>query len=99
MTGAQTWQASLHGDQAVVIPAAKPRWFHEMATRTVPLRYLDEFDALQDHADTDVTWGVQLPQGTRDAIRKRMQGRQGGELVIDASGAVSVEGQGHATGS
>lgn len=91
MTGRQTWRASLRGSEAVVMPTDKPRWFHEMATRTVPLHYRGGFDAVQGGSNATVTWGVQLPQATRDAIRTLMQGRQGGELVILADGTVTVE--------
>ena len=91
MTDRQVWRASLGGAEAVVVSANKPRWFHEMATRTVPIRYLDGLDAVQGRSDAAVTWGVQLPQATRDAIRELMQGRQGGELVILANGSVTVE--------
>jgi small-conductance mechanosensitive channel len=91
MTERQTWRASLRGSEAVVVPAEKPRWFHEMATRTVPLHYRGGFDAARGGSNANVTWGVQLPEETRDAIRTLMQGRQGGELVILANGTVSVE--------
>ena len=91
MTERQTWRASLRGSEAVVAPAEKPRWFHEMATQTVPLHYRGGFDTAQGGADAIVTWGVQLPEVTREAIRTLMQGRQGGELVILANGTVTVE--------
>ena len=91
MTDRQTWRASLRGGEAAVVPAEKPRWFHEMATRTVPTHYLDGFDAAQGGSSEVVTWGVQLPEETRDAISSLMQGRQGGELMILADGTVSVE--------
>ena len=91
MTERQTWHASLRGSKAVVVPAEKPRWFHEMATQTVPLHYRGRFDAARDGSDATVTWGVQLPEETRAAIRTLMQGRQGGELVILANGTVTVE--------
>jgi hypothetical protein len=92
MTDRQTWRSSLRGSKTIMVPAEKPRWFHEMAVRTVPLHYLQGLDAVQGDSDEVVTWGVQLPQETRDAIRTRMQGRQGGELVIHANGTVTVKG-------
>lgn len=91
MTDRQAWRALLHGSEAVVVPTEKPRWFHEMATRTVPEHYRGRFNAAQGNSGEVVTWGVQLPEATRDAIRTLMQGRQGGELVILANGRVTVE--------
>ncbi len=91
MTNRQAWRASLHGSEVVMVTAEKPRWFHEMTNRTVPAHYRDVFDAVQGGSGVAVTWGVQLPQGTRDAIHTLMRGRRGGELVILANGTVTVE--------
>ncbi len=92
MINQQAWRLSMDADGPAVVRVAFPEWFHEMSAATVPAHYIH---SLENFADTPgrsiVVWGVQLPSATKTAIASLIQGRQGGELVIQDDGQVLLE--------
>ena len=103
MRDQQAWQLSMVAGTPVVAAASFPKWFHEMAAMTVPGHYqhsLNNLGNLNNKADgrgsSTVVWGVQLPAKTSTAIAsllqgQQAQGQQGGALVIQGDGRVTLE--------
>ena len=69
-------------------PATAPKSFYAMHAATLPDPIRQASRQLGERPG--LGWGVTLPQGTAVQISRLMQGRSGGDLVIDASGAVSL---------
>jgi len=97
MLDQQAWQLSMEAGTPAAASTSFPKWFHEMSAATVPTHYLH---SLKNKADgpgsSRVEWGVQLPAATRTAIAsllqgQQAQGRQGGALVIQGDGQVTLE--------
>jgi outer membrane biosynthesis protein TonB len=97
MLDQQAWQLSMVAGTPAAASTSFPKWFHEMSAATVPTHYLH---SLKNKADgrgaSAVVWGVQLPAATRTAIASLLQGQQargqqGGALVIQGDGQVTLE--------
>ena len=97
MLNQQAWQLSMVAGTPAVATASFPKQFHEMSAATVPAHYLR---SLKNKADgrgaSAVVWGVQLPAATSTAIasllqQQQAQGQQGGALVIQGDGRVTLE--------
>ena len=97
MLDQQAWQFSMLAGTPAVATASFPKQFHEMSAATVPAHYLR---SLKNKADgrgaSAVVWGVQLPAATSKAIasllqQQQAQGQQGGALVIQGDGRVTLE--------
>ena len=97
MLNQQAWQLSMVAGTPAVATASFPKQFHEMSAATVPAHYLH---SLKNKADgrgaSAVVWGVQLPAATSTAIasllqQQQAQGQQGGALVIQGDGRVTLE--------
>ena len=97
MLDQQAWQLSMLAGTPAVATASFPKQFHEMSAATVPAHYLQ---SLKNKADgrgaSAVVWGVQLPAATSTAIasllqQQQAQGQQGGALVIQGDGRVTLE--------
>jgi len=97
MVDQQAWRLSMDAGAPAVAQATFPGWFHEMAATTVPSHYIDSLDNAADSpGPSTVVWGVQLPAATKAAIKslvaeRRVQGQQGGTLVIRDNGQVLLE--------
>ncbi len=91
MAGERTWRLSLRDDKAVFAATARPDWFHEMASTTVPREYVQSLEKLvTQQVRPAVVWGVQLPTATRQGIRSLSRGLPGGDLVIADDGRVRL---------
>jgi hypothetical protein len=97
MLDQQAWQFSMLAGSPAAVAVSLPKWFHEMSAATVPTHYLH---SLKNKADgrgpSAVVWGVQLPAATSTAIasllqERQAQGQQGGALVIQGDGQVTLE--------
>jgi hypothetical protein len=79
------------------VAVSLPKWFHEMSAATVPSHYLRSLKNKADgRGSSAVVWGVQLPVATSTAIasllqQQQGQGQQGGALVIQGDGRVTLE--------
>ena len=97
MADQQAWRLSMNAGRPAVAPATFPGWFHEMSALTVPAHYLYSLEAAADSpGPSSVVWGVQLPTATRMAIAaltkgQQAKGQQGGALVIQKDGQVTLE--------
>ena len=92
MADQQAWRLSMHAGRPAVAPATFPGWFHEMSAMTVPAHYLHSLETSADSlGPSSVVWGVQLPTATRMAIASLTKGQQGGALVIQKDGQVTLE--------
>lgn len=91
MAGKQAWRLSLRHGRPVFAHDTFPGWFHEMASSTVPVRYVRTLGKSMDRpAQSSIIWGVQLPPATKRGIASLTRGRQGGNLVIAADGQVTL---------
>jgi hypothetical protein len=87
----KAWKLSLNGTEAVFRVHAAPGKMHEMAPQTVPSRYLRAFrEAAGNDASGTVVWGVTLPAVMERKIHMLTEQAQGGVLVIQADGEVSL---------
>jgi cell division protein FtsB len=100
MLDQQAWQLSMVAGTPVAATASYPKWFHEMSATTVPRHYQRSLNNLKnkagDRGRSTVVWGVQLPATTSTAITsllqgQQAQGQQGGALVIQSDGRVTLE--------
>ena len=92
MADQQAWTLSLDTGRPAIAPAVFPGWFHEMSATTVPAHYLHSLETAADGpGQSTVVWGVQLPATTRTAIASLARGQQGGTLVIQGDGQVTLE--------
>lgn len=97
MVDQQAWRLSMDTGRLAVAQATFPGWFHEMSAATVPSHYVYSLDNAADGpGPSTVVWGVQLPTATKAAIKslveeRRVQGQQGGTLVIGDNGQVLLE--------
>jgi hypothetical protein len=92
----QAWQLSMVAGTPVAAAASYPKWFHEMSATTVPTHYLRSLNNKAGGGLSTVVWGVQLPAATSTAITsllqgQQAQGQQGGALVIQGDGRVTLE--------
>jgi hypothetical protein len=63
-----------------------------MSAVTVPVHYLRSLkNAADGPGQSSIVWGVQLPVATKAAIASLIQGQQGGALVIQDDGQVTLE--------
>jgi hypothetical protein len=94
MVGKQAWRLSLRAGSPVFAPDSFPGWFHEMAASTVPAEYVQTLEkSVGRLAPSSVVWGVQLPPATKQRLASLTRGLQGGNLVIDADGRVTLEAE------
>ena len=97
MLDQQAWQLSMLAGTPAVATASFPKQFHEMSAATVPAHYLQSLKSKADgRGASAVVWGVQLPAATSTAIasllqQQQAQGQQGGALVIQGDGRVTLE--------
>jgi ABC-type transporter Mla subunit MlaD len=92
MADRQAWQLSMAAGRPAVAQTTFPGWFHEMSAVTVPEHYIHSLEnAADDPGPSTVVWGVQLPAPTRAAIASLTRGQQGGALVIQDDGQVTLE--------
>lgn len=92
MAGKNAWQLKLKDGRPVYLSTEFPRQIYEMQTATVPIEYTAGFkQQVAVFGRAAVTWGVTLPSQTKAGINRIMQGRNGGELVITASGEVVLK--------
>jgi hypothetical protein len=92
MLDQQAWQLSMEAGTPAAAAVSFPKWFHEMSAATVPTHYLNSLKKTADGPGLSrVVWGVQLPATTRTAIASLLQGQQGGALVIQGDGQVTLE--------
>jgi len=97
MLDQQAWQFSMLAGTPAVATASFPKQFHEMSAATVPAHYLRSLkNQVDGRGASAVVWGVQLPAATSTAIasllqQQQAQGQQGGALVIQGDGRVTLE--------
>ena len=97
MLNQQAWQLSMVAGTPAVATASFPKQFHEMSAATVPAHYLQSLkNKAGGRGASAVVWGVQLPAATSTAIasllqQQQAQGQQGGALVIQGDGRVTLE--------
>jgi hypothetical protein len=97
MLDQQAWQLSMLAGTPAVATASFPKQFHEMSAATVPAHYLQSLkNKAGGRGASAVVWGVQLPAATSMAIasllqQQQAQGQQGGALVIQGDGRVTLE--------
>jgi hypothetical protein len=92
MADRQAWRLSMKAGRPAVAPATFPGWFHEMSAVTVPAHYLHSLETVAySPGPSTVVWGVQLPAATRMAIAALTKGQQGGALMIQKDGQVTLE--------
>jgi hypothetical protein len=97
MLDQQAWQLSMLAGTPAVATASFPKQFHEMSAATVPAHYLQSLkNKAGGRGASAVVWGVQLPAATSTAIasllqQQQAQGQQGGALVIQGDGRVTLE--------
>ena len=92
MLNKKAWRLSVNNGRPAFSSAAFPGWFHEMASSTVPARYVSALKpSIKPGERLQVTWGVQLPPATRREITSLTGNVQGGALVIHADGRVTLE--------
>ena len=92
MADQQAWRLSMKAGRTAVAQETFPGWFHEMSATTVPAHYLHSLETAADSpGPSNVVWGVQLPAATRTAIAALTKGQQGGALVIQDDGQVTLE--------
>lgn len=88
------WRLDLNTGRDRFDSAEAPSAYYEMSSDTVPTGFRQ---ALVRHkgsrVSADTVWGVTLPAATRGRIQQLMQNRKGGELIIQADGAVSLQGK------
>jgi hypothetical protein len=88
------WWVTASSRVAQFRPAAAPVQVYEMAASTVPRAMLDALGRDRGFAVSGpVLWGVSLPPDIEDRIEALVDGRQGGRLVIDAGGGVTLNPQ------
>jgi hypothetical protein len=91
IAGQKAWQFMLSGGRPVYIATKLPREIYEMETPTVPVDFAAVFQRqIAAFGRDTVTWGVTLPAQTTASIKKIVQGRKGGDLVITADGKVKL---------
>jgi hypothetical protein len=92
MANQQAWRLLMNADRPAVERISFPGWFHEMSAVTVPKHYIRSLETAADGPGrSTVVWGVQLPVATKEAIAALTRGRQGGALVIQGNGQVTLE--------
>jgi len=92
MADQQAWRLSMDAGRPAVTQTPFPGWFHEMSAVTVPAHYLYSLKKAADGpGQSNVVWGVQLPAATKVAIASLSKGQQGGALVIQDDGQVTLE--------
>lgn len=92
MADQQAWRLSMDAGRPAVTQTPFPGWFHEMSAVTVPAHYLYSLKKATDGpGQSNVVWGVQLPEATKVAIASLTKGQQGGALVIQDDGQVTLE--------
>ena len=91
LAGKNAWLLNLKNGQAVYSPSPFPQQIYEMQTPTVPVEYSGTFQRqVAAPVGTAVTWGVTLPPQTELSIKRLINGRDGGELIITADGEVVI---------
>jgi hypothetical protein len=89
LAGKNAWQLNLKNGQPVYSPSRFPRQIYEMQTPTVPVEYSGAFHRqVAGFGGTAVTWGVTLPPQTALSIKRLINDRDGGDLIITADGKV-----------
>jgi multidrug efflux pump subunit AcrA (membrane-fusion protein) len=92
MTEKRTWTWEPGPRNARFRPAGRPNKFYEMDPETVPQPYLMALRKIVTGIDpSQLTWGVILPEPTRQQIAQFMGQHAGGDLVIQKDGSVSVD--------
>ncbi len=92
MHNKKAWRLSVDNGRPAFSSAAFPGWFHEMASSTVPARYVSALNSsISPGERSQVTWGVQLPPATKRQITSLTGNVQGGTLIIHADGGVTLE--------
>ena len=91
MLGKRVWHLHPSATDSHFRPSTMPGSFYEMHAHTVPQEYLGAmrkaatvFDAAR------VTWGVTLPNNTRATVDRLMAQHEGGDLVIQSDGTVTI---------
>jgi hypothetical protein len=91
LAGKNAWQLNLKNGQPVYSPSRFPRQIYEMQPPTVPVEYSGAFNRqVSAFGGSAVTWGVTLPPQTALSIKRLINGRDGGDLVITADGKVVI---------
>ena len=91
IAGQKAWQLMLSGGKLAYITSRFPREIYEMEMPTVPLEFKAAFQRqIAAFGRHTVTWGVILPAQTTASIKKFVQDRKGGDLVIAADGKVNL---------
>lgn len=86
--GQQGWQLDRGGVAFSTAPL--PPSYHEMNAGTVSRTFKQALQVASGQPDA-TAWGVTLAVHLQQAIEGRMRGHSGGDLVIDARGAVSLQ--------
>ena len=86
------WRLRLDNGRLRFESTRAPDRFHEMSLETVPAEIVSALrrDAVPRDLG-DVTWGVTLPPRVTAQIRRAIDGRDGGSLVIEGDGRVSLD--------
>lgn len=91
LAGKNAWLLNLKSGQPIYSPSRFPHQIYEMQTPTVPFEYRGAFHRQVTALDgTAVTWGVTLPPQTALSIKRLINGRDGGDLIIKADGEVVI---------
>ncbi len=89
--GKETWGIKLGGRLPVWNKTTIPGSYHHMSAVTVPSLFSRSFRAqVSARGSAAITWGVTLPPRIRSRINTLMQGKKGGDLIIDGSGHVTI---------
>ncbi len=91
IVGKKMWGLKLAGRRPTWSRSGNPGRYHHMSSVTVPPLFSRSFHAqVSARGRAGITWGVTLPSGVRNKISALMQGRKGGDLVINATGQVTI---------
>jgi hypothetical protein len=72
-------------------PASMPNQFHEMDELTVPVTVIEAFRRSSTARKQELKWGVTIPSVTSQRLEQYLREETGGDLVIDAHGALRLE--------
>lgn len=90
MLGKRAWQLKSNSRSDDFQASSLPTQFYEMDPQTVPQNYLLAVKKKVTALDAlELTWGVILPQRTRNQISRLMSQHSGGELVIQKNSTVT----------
>ena len=92
LAGRKAWKLNTADGPPVYTAAPMPAEIYEMDAGTVPAGYTARFSRqVAAFGQGRITWGVTLPEDTANAIAKRIENREGGDLIIMPSGEVVLK--------